>query len=228
MSSGKIIVIEGTDCSGKETQTKKLVERLKKEGKKVFQFDFPQYETPTGRIVGGPFLGKDYICEGWFPETAPNVDPLVGMCYYAADRRYHVHTIREHLEKGEIVILDRYTFSNMAHQGCKCATNEEKMRMFKKIETLEFEVLELPRPDAVIFLYMPQEYAMKLKASRSKVETLDQNEASLEHLKAAEDTYLLLTDKFGFCKIDCVSNQEVRSVDAIHEEIYEKVLDLLK
>lgn len=228
MSRGKIIVIEGTDCSGKETQTKRLVERLKKEGKKVFLMDFPQYETPTGRIVGGPFLGKSYICEGWFPETAPKVDPLVGICYYAADRRYHVNTILKHLEKGEIVILDRYTFSSMAHQGGKCKTKEEKMKIFKKIETLEFEVLELPRPDAVLFLYMPQEYALKLKESRAVAETLDQNESDLEHLKAAEETYLLMTEMFGFHKIDCVANQATRSIDEIHESVYQTVVDLIK
>lgn len=82
---GKIIVIEGTDCSGKETQSKKLIERLNKEGIKTEYFSFPQYNTPTGRIVGGPYLGKSYICECWFPEGAINVDPKVASLYYAAD-----------------------------------------------------------------------------------------------------------------------------------------------
>ena len=102
------------------------------------------------------------------------------------------------------------------------------MKMFKKIETLEFEVLELPRPDAVLFLYMPQEYALKLKQSRAVDETLDQNESSLEHLKAAEETYLLMTETFGFSKIDCVANQEVRSIDEIHKDVYQTVANLIK
>lgn len=223
MEKGKLIVIEGTDCSGKETQTKKLVERLTKEGEKVFLLSFPRYDTPTGKIVGGPFLGKSYICEGWFPETAPNVEPLVGICYYAADRRYNIEIIKEHLENGEIVILDRYTFSNMAHQGCKCETEEEKIKIFKKIELLEFEILELPKPDNVIFLYMPQEYAQCLKESRSKYEELDQNEASIEHLKNAERTYLLLSELYNFDRIDCVKDEKIRTKEDIHEDVYKLV-----
>lgn len=226
MNKGKLIVIEGTDCSGKETQTKKLVDRLNEEGTKVFRFGFPQYDSPTGRIIGGPFLGKDYICEGWFPETAPNVDPLVGICYYAADRRYHINTIKEHLENGEIVILDRYTFSNMAHQGCKGETKEDKIKIFKKIEALEFDILELPRPDEVIFLYMPQEYAQKLKESRAVYEKLDQLERSIEHLKNAEATYLLLSEIYGFKRVNCVENNAVRTIDDIHEEVYSLVRKL--
>ena len=86
---GKIIVIEGTDCSGKETQSKKLEEYLKQSGKKCKSFYFPNYESPTGKIVGGPYLGKDYICDGWFDEGAINVDPKVASLYYAADRKYN-------------------------------------------------------------------------------------------------------------------------------------------
>lgn len=86
---GKIIVIEGTDCSGKETQTSLLVQRLSKEGKKIERVSFPSYDTPTGKIVGGAYLGKSYIGEGYFPEGAANVDPKVASLYYAADRRYN-------------------------------------------------------------------------------------------------------------------------------------------
>lgn len=228
MSKGIIIVIEGTDCSGKETQTKKLVERLTQEGKKVFCFGFPQYDSPTGKIVGGPYLGKDYICEGWFPETASNVDALTSCCYYAADRRYHRDTILKHVLNGEIVLLDRYTYSNMAHQGGKLKTKEEKIKMFKKIETLEFDVLELPKADAVFFLYMPQEEAMNLKKTRSEKESLDQNERDIDHLKNAEETYLLLSDYYGFQKINCVKGKKVKTIDEINDEIYDSIKKLLE
>ena len=83
---GKIILIEGTDCSGKETQSKLLTEKLKKLGYSATYFTFPNYDSPTGKIIGGPFLGKSYISEGYFPEGAPNVDPKVSSLYYAADR----------------------------------------------------------------------------------------------------------------------------------------------
>ena len=87
---GKLIVIEGTDCSGKETQVKKAVEKFKNMGVNVFNYSFPMYDTPTGKIIGGPYLGKSYIGDGWFNEGAANVDPLTASAYYAADRRYNM------------------------------------------------------------------------------------------------------------------------------------------
>ena len=91
---GKLIVIEGTDCSGKETQSNLLIEKLKKENIRIEKFSFPNYNSPTGKIVGGPYLGKSYICEGWFEEGAPNVDPKVSALYYAADRLYNIDKIK--------------------------------------------------------------------------------------------------------------------------------------
>ena len=127
---GKLIVIEGTDCSGKETQVKKAVARFKDMGINVYNYSFPMYDTPTGRIVGGPYLGKSYIGPGWFAEGAANVDALTASAYYAADRRYNIGIINKHLEDGDIVILDRYVESNMAHQGGKLKTREEREKMY--------------------------------------------------------------------------------------------------
>ena len=84
MPKGKVIVIEGTDCSGKETQSKLLEEKLKKAGKKCKRFSFPMYDTPTGKIVGGSYLGKPEIFESFFKEGAVNVDSHVASLYYAA------------------------------------------------------------------------------------------------------------------------------------------------
>ena len=97
---GKIIVVEGTDCSGKETQTSLLVQGLRREGRKIERLSFPDYDTPTGRIVGGPYLGKEHIGEGFFPEGAANVDPKVAALYYAADRRYNRDKILKLLDDG--------------------------------------------------------------------------------------------------------------------------------
>ena len=93
--SGKIIVIEGTDCSGKETQAKLLEKRLNDLGKKSINFSFPMYDTPTGKIVGGSYLGKKEIGDSLFKEGAINVDPYVGCLYYAADRKYNMKKIEE-------------------------------------------------------------------------------------------------------------------------------------
>lgn len=226
MKKGKLIVIEGTDCSGKETQTKKVVERCALKGIKVYNYCFPRYDTPTGKIIGGPYLGKSYICDGWFKEGATNVDALVASAYYAADRRYNIKEINDHLEAGDIVLLDRYVESNMAHQGGKLETREERQKMYEKLDELEFGIMELPRPDAVIFLYMPYEYAAILKQSR--VESSDQHESSKDHLKKAEQAYLELTEKYGYIKIDCVKDDVIRTIDDISDEVMERFEELIK
>lgn len=223
---GKLIVVEGTDCSGKETQTKKIVERCEKKGIKVYNYSFPRYDTPTGKIVGGPYLGKSYICDGWFSEGATNVDALVASAYYAADRRYNIKEIIEHLNNGDIVLLDRYVESNMAHQGGKLETKEERQKMYEKLDELEFGIMELPRPDAVIFLYMPSPYAAILRQGRA--EAADQLERDMEHLAKAEQAYLELTEKYGYIKIDCVKDDVIRTIDDINDEVMERFEELIK
>ena len=80
--NGKIITIEGTDCSGKETQSKLLYDKLIKDGIDVYRTSFPMYDTPTGRIVGGCYLGKEYLGEPYFEEGANNVDYKVASLYF--------------------------------------------------------------------------------------------------------------------------------------------------
>ena len=223
---GKLIVVEGTDCSGKETQTKRIVERCEKKGIKVYNYSFPRYDTPTGKIVGGPYLGKSYICDGWFSEGATNVDALVASAYYAADRRYNIKEIIEHLNKGDIVLLDRYVESNMAHQGGKLETKEERQKMYEKLDELEFGIMELPRPDAVIFLYMPSPYAAILRQGRA--EAADQLERDMEHLAKAEQAYLELTEKYGYIKIDCVKDDVIRTIDDISDEVMARFEEIIK
>lgn len=225
MPKGKLIVIEGTDCSGKETQVKRAVARFKEMNVNIYNYSFPMYDTPTGKIVGGPYLGKSYICEGWFPEGAPNVDALTASAYYAADRRYNIDVINKHLDNGDIVILDRYVESNMAHQGGKLKNKEEREKMYQKLDTLEFEIMELPRPDAVIFLYMPYEYAAVLKKNRE--ESADEHESNVEHLKQAEAAYLELTEKYNYIKITCVKDDIIRTIDDISDEVVERIKEVI-
>ena len=218
---GKLIIIEGTDCSGKETQAKRAIEVLKSKNIPVFEFAFPNYSSPTGKIVGGPYLGKSSISDGWFIEGATNVDGLVASAYFAADRRYNINIIKKHLDKGEVVIVDRYVESNMAHQGGKIKDKSVRLKMYEKLDKLEFDIMELPRPDAVIFLYMPYEYASILKKSRK--EAPDQHETSKEHLKQAEAAYLELTEIYNYIKIDCVKDDVIRTIDDINREVVEKI-----
>ena len=99
MKRGKLIIIEGTDCSGKQTQCELLLDYLENKGIKTAEFSYPRYDTPTGRIIGGPYLGKPHICEGWFPEGAVNVDPKVACLFYAADRLYNSKVVEEKLNE---------------------------------------------------------------------------------------------------------------------------------
>ena len=218
---GKLIVIEGTDCSGKETQTNLLLKKLNSEGVKVEKFSFPNYQSPTGRIVGGPYLGKNYISDCWFPEGATNVDPKVAALYYAADRKYNIHKIVWLLENGINVILDRYVYSNMAHQGGKLNNTDERLAMYDWLEKLEFDLLELPKADIKVFLHMPYEQAKILKQGREEVG--DQHEQSVEHLKSAEAAYIELSNKYNFKTIECNIGDTIKGIEDINDELYSYV-----
>ena len=221
--SGKIIVIEGTDCSGKETQAKLLEKRLNDLGKKSINFSFPMYDTPTGKIVGGSYLGKKEIGDSLFKEGAINVDPYVGCLYYAADRKYNMKKIEEYLENDYYVILDRYTTSNLAHQGSKISDKDERFNMYQWIDKLEYWLLKLPKPDKTIFLHVPVEYTKELRKNRK---SLDNHELSDEYLKGAEDSYLELQELYNWDKIECVKDNKLRSIEDINEEILNLVLEI--
>ena len=223
---GKLIVIEGTDCSGKETQTKMLVERLEKLNIKCERLSFPMYDTPTGKIVGGPYLGKDYICDGWFEEGAVNVNPKVSSLYYAADRKYNVGKIEELLNKGINVILDRYTYSNLAHQGGKLEKKQERLEMYNWLDKLEFELLELPKADIKVFLHMP--YVVSCILKKDRVEKADQHEASKEHLLLAESAYIEIAEIYDFKTIECNIGDSPKKIEDINNELYDYVYNNLK
>ncbi len=223
---GKLIIIEGTDCSGKETQSNLLCERLKSQGLSVFKTGFPMYDTPTGRIVGGPYLGKAYINEGWFNEGASNVDPKVASLYFAADRKYNINKINDMLNEGTHVILDRYVYSNMGHQGGKIIDAKERMDMYQWLDALEFRMLGLPRPDIAVFLHMPYEQSFILKQSRK--EAADQHESDSTHLSHAENAYIELANLYKWKTIECFANNRIKSIQEINDEAYEYIKNLLK
>lgn len=219
---GKIIVIEGTDCSGKATQSKLLEERLKKNNKKCITLSFPCYDTPTGKIVGGAYLGKEEICESYFKEEAVTLDPKIASLYYAADRKYNIGKVIEYIEKGYFVILDRYVTSNLAHQGGKISDKDERFYMYQWIDKLEYWLLELPKPDKTIFLHVPYDFAKELKKNRAY---LDELEKSPEHLKNAERAYIELSELYNWDKVECVKDNELRTIEDINDEIYDLIIN---
>ena len=219
-NKGIIIVIEGTDCSGKATQTDLLVKRLKKEGKKCVTLSFPCYDTPTGKIVGGAYLGKPEISESFFDDPV-TLDPKVACLYYAADRRYNIGKVLEYIDKGYYVILDRYVTSNLAHQGCKIEDKDERFYMYQWIDKLEYWLLELPKPDKTIFLHVPYDFSKELEKNR---EFLDRHEKSPEHLRNAERAYVELSQLYNWNTIECIKDNKLRSIEDIGEEIYQTVI----
>ena len=222
---GKFIVIEGTDCSGKETQSKLLVQKLTDMGYKAVRVTFPKYDTPTGKIVGGPYLGKKEISECWFPEGAVNLDPKVACLYYAADRKYNIPEITKYLEDDYFVICDRYVSSNMAHQGSKIRDDEERFHMYEWIDKLEFWLLGLPKPDKTIFLHVPYTYAAELKKNR---ENLDEHEMNADHLKNSEAAYMELATLYNWKNINCIKDNKIREIEDINEEILDNLKEYME
>ena len=226
MGKGKLIVIEGTDCSGKETQTKLLISKLREKGISVNNFSFPNYNSPTGKIIGGPYLGKGYICDTYFDEGPTHVDPKVASLYYAADRKYNIDKIMFLINNGANVILDRYIYSNMAHQGGKIDSYNDRMDMYEWLDNLEFNLLSLPRPDIAIFLHMPTDKSQILKENRQ--ESADGHEKDIEHLYSAERAYIELAKKYNIYTIECVLKDDIRSIEEINEDVFNYVFDKLK
>lgn len=233
MREGKLILLEGTDGSGKETQAKRLVERLSSLSVACVSVDFPQYGTPFGRIIGQCYLGKDTSYYGWKGDTGwfgdpDSVDPRAASALYAGDRRMARPFIEKSLEDGKHVILDRYVEANKGHQGGKIRNKEERLKMYDALDLLEYGFMELPRPDLIAFLHMPTDVSLELKKKRSVEisEKLDGHEGNVLHLRRSEAAYLELADLYGWMKIKCAPDGTINSLktpDEIHEEIWEKV-----
>lgn len=227
MQRAKIIVIEGTDGSGKETQSLNLFNYYKEKNMKVKRYSFPIYDSPTGKILGGPYLGKEEICKTYFQETSANVDPIVSILYFAADRRYNLlKEIEKEIYSNDIIILDRYTTSNMGHQVGKAKNDKDAMKILKVIETLEFELCELPKPDLVVFLHMPFEATRDMRKTRKSG---DGNENSESHLRGAEKAYVKIAKLKKWDYIDCLKEKTYKSIDDIKnkEEIFNEIINLV-
>jgi len=220
---GKFIVIEGTDCSWKETQSKLLCERFAQEWISLGYRSFPMYGSPTGKIIGGPYLWKPSMGECFFPEGAANVDPKVASLYFAADRLYHLPEI-EKSKKNQNVILDRYVYSNMAHQGGKLSSFTERQALYQWIEELEFHCLWLPEAEIKILLHMPIKWTLELQKKRTE---LDQHESNHAYLENAEKAYLEIAEKYDFHLIECGDEEHIKTIGEINDELLEYVKQCL-
>ena len=205
---GKIIVIEGIEGSGKETQSKLLVESLNKMGIKSIEFSFPMYDTPTGRIFKDCLLSNN----NYFNEGIDSLDPELVCLYTAADRKYNIKKINDYLMNGYIVVINRYTSSNMANQGSKYEDSEDRFYMYQWIDKLEYWLLKLPKPDYTILLNMPYKYNNQLSFELT-------NEDSKQ--ERVLESYLELAGLYNWDIIDCIDEDKEKTIDEIHEEIME-------
>lgn len=215
---GRLIVIEGGDGSGKTTQAKLLINFLKKKRKKVKYMDFPRYYSSFhGKIVGDFLAGKF----GKMSQISPYLISLA----YALDRASAKEEMEEWLSGGGIIISNRYATSNMAHQTARLP-QKEREKFLEWLDQLEYRVHKIPRPDLVIFLYVPWKIGMRLTATkvgeRRYVKGADIAEKDIKHRQEAEKMYLWLAkNKRKWVKIDCCQNDKILPKKVIHDRIVE-------
>jgi len=224
-TTGLLIVLEGSDGSGKTTQFNLLCERLKAAGYDVSVFDFPRYDKESSYFV------KQYL-NGRYG-SASDISPYTASLFYALDRYEAAKDIKKELEKGRIVLCNRYVGSNMAHQGAKFTEPAEQRGFFVWEDNLEFQMLGIPRPNINLFLRVPAEVSHKLitrKAERGYTNKVhDEHEADIEHLKKAVATYDLLCQLFpkDFQAIECTAEGELMTIPQVSNLIWDKLKPLL-
>ncbi len=222
---GLFIVIEGADGSGKSTQFKLTVERLRAVGHDVQIFKFPQYDEPSSFFIKA-YLNGDY-------GPAGEISPYTASLFYALDRYHASSKIKAALKKGKVVVADRYVGSNMAHQGSKFTALAQQRGFFIWEDSLEYELLGIPRPDINLYLRVPLEVSAKLMGSRSKrdytSQQLDQHEADPRHLQKTIATYDLLCKLFpkDFKEVDCLESGQLLGIIEINDLIWQTIKPLL-
>lgn len=227
MKFGKLLVIDGADGAGKATQVALLAERLRQEGKVVETLDFPQYQTNIyGKLLRECLDGKrgDFL----------HMDSRVASTLYAADRFQSKPKIEKWLEEGKIVVLDRYVSANMLHQGGKLRDVAEIEEFLTWLDEVEHGLFGLPRPDTIMYLHVPLKVRKRLKleaiaAGKHGADTkADQLEADDTHQEQAEhQAQHLVSTKNVWHKIDCTEDGEIRSREAIHEDIYSYIKTII-
>lgn len=227
MKKGVFIVLDGTDGSGKGTQTTKLVERLKLEGYQVETADFPQYGKKSAGAVE-EYLNGNY-------GTPQEVGPYRASIFYAVDRYDASFKIRSWIDEGKIVICNRYVTANMGHQGSKITDEKELSEYLEWLHHLEYHIFNIPKPDLNIILHVTAETSQRLvdmKDAREYVggKKRDIHEADINHLKSAEKTYLKIAnmDPRYYRLVECEEDDKLLSVDEIHNKIWEIINPIIK
>jgi dTMP kinase len=211
------IVIEGTDGSGKATQADILKKRLEDLGHIVSYFDFPQYDKFFGKLVGR-YLNDEF-------GNAVKLNPYITSLIYAADR----NSVKDELIEAnkDIIIANRYTTANLAHQGSKIDDINKRDEFIKWAKELEYNEYALPKPDIVIFLYVPIEFSQKLVDLKNKRQYTnkkrDSHESDSDYLNKTITLYKELSEKEDWILINCIKDNKLLSIEEISNLIYDKV-----
>lgn len=215
-------MIEGTDGSGKGTQTELLVKKLQDDNRQVEQISFPQYGQRSAAMV------EDYL-NGKFG-TAVEVGPYRASILYAIDRYAASPQIKKWLKEDRIVIANRYVASNMGHQGGKITNQKDRQEYFKWNYELEYDIFGIPKPDLNIILHVTPEISQRLVDNKEDRDYLngkkrDIHEDDLDHLQAAEKTYLEIAKIYPEFKIiECVDkNNQILSRKTIQKRIWSEI-----
>ncbi len=220
---GKLIVLEGTDGSGKSTQFRLLTERIEKDGIPFEKLVFPQYQEESSALIR-MYLG------GEFGDKPSDVNAYAASAFYAVDRYASYKKVwGKWYEQGGLVLSDRYTTSNAVHQTVK-EPEERQGEFLKWLYEFEYDRLGLPQPDLTIYLDVPTEYTERMMRTREEVTGThaDIHEQDLAYLATCRKIGRRAAAYYGWTVIDCVADGEMRSIEDIHEEIYRHVIKCLE
>lgn len=223
---GHFFVLDGPDGSGKTTQTELLARALRKKKKKVLVVDFPQYDSSFFGAMVGAYL------RGEFGDVF-KISPYLSSLLYALDRWSARVKIQKALNDGKIVLANRYTSSNIIHQGAKFKTKRERDDFFAWLDIAEFTALQIPRPDKVIFLDVPPEVSWKLIENRKRGtyatgSKRDKHEASKAHLRKAYYVargYASL--RRDWVVVSCSVKGKLLTPEQVHDALYTKIKKFL-
>lgn len=225
--SGKLIVIEAGDGSGKATQAKLLYERLKTENYNVKKVEFPDYKSNSSALI------KMYL-KGEFGTNPNEVNPFVASTFYSVDRYASYKKEWESFyQSGGIILADRYTTSNMVHQAAKIVDKKDRSDYLKWIWDLEFVKFKLPVPDCVIFLNMHPSFSQKLindrpnKFNEHEDKEKDIHERNYEYLIHSYENACEIAAEYGWSMVNCVQEGQLRSINDIQADIYKLVKKLV-
>lgn len=215
---GKIVVIEGLDASGKDTQSKLLQERLENEGYETFKLDLPYYSDPSSTLV------KMYL-GGELGDKPSDVNAYAASTFYAVDRyaSFKKHWQKEY-ESDKIIVANRYTTSNASHQMTKLSEDEWDNYLEWLFE-FEYKKMGIPEPDCVIFLDMPVEISQKLLMKRYQGDSgkKDVHERDVEYLRACHKAAAYASKKLSWNVILCGENMEPFSFEYISQKVFDCV-----